>query len=103
MKTSLFPLALPVVLAALILGCVATPEPAPAVVVTPAPMAYAHPAAHYMVPMEEIVLVTKTGKVYHRAHCTVLERARVDFRMTRKQAIHDGYRACRVCRPDEIN
>ena len=43
------------------------------------------------------VYVTKTGEKYHRAGCRYLKKSQV--KTTKKEAVKNGYGACKVCKP----
>ena len=44
-----------------------------------------------------MVYVTKTGECYHRANCRSLRYSK--YETTLSDAVADGYRPCRVCKP----
>lgn len=43
------------------------------------------------------VYITKTGKKYHRSDCHYLSRSKI--KTTKKEAVKNGYGACKVCKP----
>jgi hypothetical protein len=57
----------------------------------------AHAKTGYSDQKETIVYITKTGKKYHRAHCRYLKYSHI--KVSRADAIEEGYTACKVCRP----
>jgi hypothetical protein len=46
---------------------------------------------------EAVVYITKTGKKYHRAGCRYLKHSHM--KVSKEEAIAEGYTACKVCRP----
>jgi len=48
-------------------------------------------------PGDEIVYITNTGECYHRGSCRYLHSSKIET--TKSQAIADGYRPCKVCKP----
>lgn len=46
---------------------------------------------------EVTVYITKTGEKYHRGNCRYLSRSKIST--TKKDAIKNGYGACKVCKP----
>ena len=51
--------------------------------------------------MERPVVVTRTGKDYHRPDCPTLNHSAGEFLMVRRLAMKNHYLACRVCKPDQ--
>ena len=108
MSTSHLSLALALAIAALTLAC-ADPGPRPEKVVT-----VHEPARTVIVPetngrpgpnkfgLEEMVYVTASGRTFHRATCREVKHSKGDLSMTRREAESKGYRACRICKPNEI-
>jgi len=43
------------------------------------------------------VYITKTGEKYHKAGCQYLKKSQI--KTTKKDAIKNGYGACKVCKP----
>ena len=46
---------------------------------------------------ETVVYITKTGEKYHRDGCRYLRQSKI--KTTKKEAIKNGYGACKVCKP----
>jgi hypothetical protein len=46
---------------------------------------------------ETVVYTTKTGEKYHRDGCRYLRQSKI--KTTKKEAIKNGYGACKVCKP----
>jgi hypothetical protein len=46
---------------------------------------------------DSVVYTTKTGEKYYRDGCRYLRQSKI--KTTRKEAIKDGYGACKVCKP----
>jgi hypothetical protein len=47
--------------------------------------------------VEQTVYITRTGAKYHRGGCQYLRQSRIPIK--KKDAIAQGYGACKVCRP----
>lgn len=43
------------------------------------------------------VYITKSGEKYHKAGCRYLSKSQI--KTTKKEAIKNGYGACKVCKP----
>lgn len=50
-----------------------------------------------VVPREVTVYITRTGERYHRGSCRYLRQSKIAIK--KKDAIAQGYTACKVCRP----
>ncbi|SEL91839.1 endonuclease Q family protein [Parapedobacter koreensis] len=46
---------------------------------------------------DTVVYITKTGAKYHRTGCRYLSRSQI--KTTKKEAVKNGYGACKVCGP----
>lgn len=46
---------------------------------------------------ESVVYITKTGEKYHKENCRHLSKSSI--KISRKEAIRNGYAACKVCKP----
>lgn len=46
---------------------------------------------------ETVVYITKTGEKYHKDGCRYLRQSKI--KTTKKEAIKNGYGACKVCKP----
>jgi len=58
----------------------------------------AMPVSHSIEQQKEVtVYITRTGKKYHRDGCRYLSKSKI--KITKKDAIKNGYGACSVCRP----
>ena len=49
----------------------------------------------------QTVYTTKTGEKYHKSNCRYLKQSKKET--TIKKAKAQGYQACKVCKPTEIN
>ncbi len=49
---------------------------------------------------QEMVVVTKNGKIFHKKDCITLRRSRQNnlVTLTKKEAIRLGYKPCRICK-----
>ena len=43
------------------------------------------------------VYITKSGEKYHKAGCQYLKKSQI--KTTKKEAVKNGYGACKVCKP----
>jgi len=43
------------------------------------------------------VYITKSGEKYHKAGCRYLSKSQI--KTTKKEAVKNGYEACKVCKP----
>jgi len=43
------------------------------------------------------VYITKSGEKYHKAGCRYLSKSQI--KTTKKEAVKNGYGACKVCKP----
>ena len=50
-----------------------------------------------VVPKEKVVYITRTGAKYHLGTCRYLRLSKI--KTTKKEAINNGYSACKVCQP----
>lgn len=46
---------------------------------------------------EHVVYITKTGTKYHRGTCGHLSKSKIEVKL--KDAIKNGYQACKNCKP----
>ncbi|EDM37745.1 prophage LambdaCh01, thermonuclease [Pedobacter sp. BAL39] len=46
---------------------------------------------------DKIVYITRTGAKYHESSCRYLRQSKIQT--TKKEAISNGYDACKVCKP----
>lgn len=47
----------------------------------------------------QTVIVTKSGKAFHRSGCPTIKRSSQTSTMSRDQAVASGYSPCKVCKP----
>jgi hypothetical protein len=57
----------------------------------------AHLKIAKVVPLEKVVYITRTGAKYHLGTCRYLRQSKI--KTTKKEAINNGYSACKVCQP----
>ena len=48
-----------------------------------------------------VVYITRTGECYHTGECRFLQKSKIEI--TLSDAVARGYRACKVCRPPELD
>lgn len=46
---------------------------------------------------EIIIYITRTGEKYHQSNCRYLRQSKIQT--TKKEAVKNGYSACKVCKP----
>jgi hypothetical protein len=56
-----------------------------------------HVRSHLMESIQTTVYITKTGTKYHAEDCRSLSKSKISI--SRKEAITNGYDACKVCKP----
>lgn len=52
-------------------------------------------------PGSTVVYITRTGECYHTGECRFLQKSKIET--TLADALARGYRACKVCRPPELD
>jgi len=51
----------------------------------------------FEVKKETIVYITRTGEKYHQSGCRYLSKSKIEI--SKKEAVKNGYTACKVCKP----